>query len=186
MQDSPVAELSKIIIEPIAASLRSSRLLIAAEGWLQYVPFAVLCKPGSRNTIGEEHEIVYVPSISAIAALRDQRATKQTARNHRLYVLADPVFQPAGAATTERMPYIRPLPFSKLEANTIRDLATEGATLAVGFDANREELQTRDLRQYRIIHFGTHAFIDDKYPELSSIALSRVRRDGAPSDCLVP
>src|SRR6266850_4687178 len=184
MQDSPIDELSTIIIEPIATSLRSPRLLIAAQGWLQYVPFAALCKPGSRNTLGEEHEIVYVPSVSAIAALRDQRATKQTARNHRLYVLADPVFQATGSATTERMPYIRPIPFSRLEANTIRDLASEGATLAVGFDANREELQTRDLRQYRIIHFGTHAFIDDKYPELSSMALSRFRRDGARIDGL--
>jgi CHAT domain-containing protein len=39
-----------------------------------------------------------------------------------------------------------------------------------------------DLSKYRIIHFATHSFLDSLHPELSSIALSMLDRQGKPQD----
>ncbi len=40
-------ELNRMILRPVAAELRQRRLLIVADGALQYVPFAALPKPGA-------------------------------------------------------------------------------------------------------------------------------------------
>jgi CHAT domain-containing protein len=47
-----------------------------------------------------------------------------------------------------------------------------------GADANTEALRGLSLEQYAILHFSTHAVIDDDIPELSRIALSVVDRQG--------
>jgi CHAT domain-containing protein len=41
---------------------------------------------------------------------------------------------------------------------------------------------SKDLSQYRIIHFATHSFLDSVHPELSGIALSMLDREGKPQD----
>ena len=41
---------------------------------------------------------------------------------------------------------------------------------------------SEDLSKYRIIHFATHSFLDSTHPELSSIALSMVDRQGKPQN----
>jgi CHAT domain-containing protein len=39
-------------------------------------------------------------------------------------------------------------------------------------------LRKLDLREFAVLHFSTHAYIDDRIPELSRIALTLVDRDG--------
>src|SRR5262249_11123778 len=69
------AELSRILLGPIASQLGRKRLAIVADGALQYIPFAALPAPshgngGGRNSGAEppplfvEHEIVSLPSAS--------------------------------------------------------------------------------------------------------------------------
>jgi CHAT domain-containing protein len=178
--DEALSELSELLVEPLAEGLTRRRILIAAEGWLHYVPFGALQKPGSKTPLSAGHEIVYAPSASTIGALRRNRSQGSRRSNgRRLLIVADPVFEIPGAKPQPMTTYIRPLPFSRIEATTIRDLVSpEEAVMALGFDANREQLTGQDLTQYSIIHFATHAFIEDKYPELSRVALSRFRRDG--------
>jgi CHAT domain-containing protein len=55
--------------------------------------------------------------------------------------------------------------------------ASEGLQ-AVDFDADRELMFSGKLAQYQILHFATHALIDDTHPELSGIALSLVDQTG--------
>jgi CHAT domain-containing protein len=38
------------------------------------------------------------------------------------------------------------------------------------------------LERYRIVHFATHAVIDDRHPELAGVLLSFLRSDGSPQD----
>src|SRR5205823_5706993 len=45
-----------------------------------------------------------------------------------------------------------------------------------GADANTEALQGLLLEQYAVVHFSTHAVINDEIPELSRVALSVVDR----------
>ena len=88
------SELSRILLGPVAGQLGSRRLLIVADGALQYVPFAALPPPDSQGKSGPlilEHEIVNLPSASAIAVLRREIAGRKNAP-HSVAVLADPVF----------------------------------------------------------------------------------------------
>jgi CHAT domain-containing protein/uncharacterized protein HemY len=101
-------ELSRTLLAPVAAQPGYKRLVIVADGALQYVPFAMLPKPevGSRNEESQrfasrksaefrpliaDHEIVSLPSASALAIQRAELAGRKPAPK-LLAVAADPVF----------------------------------------------------------------------------------------------
>ncbi len=96
MQGAAVA-LSRTLLGPVAAELGKKRLVVVAEGALQYIPFAALPAPGSATSstpsvpLVADHEIVSLPSASTVALLR--RETEGRAPAVKLaVVLADPVF----------------------------------------------------------------------------------------------
>jgi CHAT domain-containing protein len=67
------------------------------------------------------------------------------------------------------------LPASRTEALAIASLAPSTQRLvALGFDARRDRVISGELEQFRYIHFATHAFIDERYPQFSWLALSRI------------
>jgi CHAT domain-containing protein len=100
-----VLELSRMVIEPVASELGQKRLVIVADGALQYVPFSALPRPGSvtssfgsttaaasrSTTLIDAHEIVSLPSASVLALQRRELANR-TPAPLRLAVIADPVF----------------------------------------------------------------------------------------------
>ncbi len=103
------AELSRMTLEPAAAELKGRRLAIVADGALQYIPFAMLASPegGGRKTATQatqaaavggyhplivDHEIVNLPSASALAVQRRELAGRAPAPYH-VAVIADPVFE---------------------------------------------------------------------------------------------
>jgi CHAT domain-containing protein/tetratricopeptide (TPR) repeat protein len=101
--------LSQTLLAPVAEQLSNKRLVIVADGALQYIPFAMLPDPsvvgrplsvaknnGSRTTNRRQplivnHEIVSLPSASALAIQRTELAGRQPAPK-MLAVIADPVF----------------------------------------------------------------------------------------------
>ncbi len=89
------ATLSQMLLGQIAAKLRQEwkdkRLAIVAPGALEYIPFAALPMPSSVQPLITEHEIVNLPSASALAALRGETAGRKRAEKS-VAVLADPVF----------------------------------------------------------------------------------------------
>jgi CHAT domain-containing protein/tetratricopeptide (TPR) repeat protein len=96
------AELSRMLLGPVASQLGKNRLAIVSDGALQYIPFAALPAPppendNGRNSAAEhqplfvEHEIVSLPSASTLATLRRETAGRKPAEKS-LAVLADPVF----------------------------------------------------------------------------------------------
>jgi CHAT domain-containing protein len=90
------AALSQMVLGPVVVRLEGKRLLIVADGALQYVPFAVLPIPSgnaSKPTVPlvTDHEIVNLPSASVLALLRRQ-ANGRVAAPKEVAVLADPVF----------------------------------------------------------------------------------------------
>jgi CHAT domain-containing protein/Tfp pilus assembly protein PilF len=96
MQGAALA-LSHTLLGPVGAELGKKRLVVVAEGALQYIPFAALPAPASVNSAGTgvplvaDHEIVSLPSASTVALLR--RETQGRAPAVKLaIVLADPVF----------------------------------------------------------------------------------------------
>ena len=55
----------------------------------------------------------------------------------------------------------------------------------VDFAANETVVNSGFLGNHRMIHFASHALVDDQNPGLSSLVLSLVNADGTPQDGLV-
>jgi CHAT domain-containing protein/tetratricopeptide (TPR) repeat protein len=96
-------DLSRILLGPVASSLGGKRLVIIADGALQYIPFAALPSPVPDRTsktyrtykaspLIASHEIVSLPSASSLAALRREIAGRAPAPM-TVAVIADPVFE---------------------------------------------------------------------------------------------
>jgi CHAT domain-containing protein/tetratricopeptide (TPR) repeat protein len=92
------SKAGRMLLAPAAARLEKKRLLIVAEGVLQYLPFAALPEPASGAAgaakpppLMVNHEIVTAPSASVIQVLRQETAGRKPAEKS-VAVLADPVF----------------------------------------------------------------------------------------------
>ena len=85
--------LSRLILAPAAGRLGRRRLAVVADGLLQYVPFVALPDPRAASPdapLVATHEVVILPSASALAVLRGEIAGRAPAPR-LLAVLADPV-----------------------------------------------------------------------------------------------
>lgn len=163
-----------------------------------------------RRPLLETFEVSYLPSASVLATLRRSAAQRQ-APPLQVAVMADPVFSlqdprwqtptegdpstaeelaesPLRASPPEAgqgapgIPFER-LPASRREAETIADIAApETSWIALDFDANRSAVFSPRLADYRIVHFATHGWVDDRNPALSGLALSQLDPDGRPTD----
>jgi len=92
-----IAELSRLVLSPVANRLGDKRLLIVSDGALQYIPFGALTKPVvSGRTNGQplivNHEIVSLPSASILSVLRQEIKGRKQA-DLSVAVFADPVFR---------------------------------------------------------------------------------------------
>ena len=89
--------LSDMILSPVASQLGQNRLVIVADGELQYVPFAALNLPGQSadayTPLVVNHDIVNLPSASTIAILRETVIQDRQPAPKTLAVLYDPVFE---------------------------------------------------------------------------------------------
>ena len=202
------ANLSQMLLGPVAAELKNKRLLVVSDGVLQFIPFAGLPDPRTTDSraLSLNHEIVTAPSVSVVALLRQETANRKPAPR-ALAVFADPVFtnddarvsiarlahsKPAekdtGAdvvrsMTESGLTSLRRLRFSRQEADEIVRLAANDPKLqAVDFEANRKLATSAELNQYRVVHFATHGLINNQHPELSGIVLSLVDEKGKPQN----
>src|SRR5262249_60597148 len=110
-------KLSRMLLSPVAAKLTGKRLLIAPQGALQFLPFAALPSteaegqgdketeqirnpesgirnPESYTPLIADHEVIVVPSASALAAIARQTAMRKPAESS-VIVFVDPVFSRA-------------------------------------------------------------------------------------------
>ncbi|MGI8502593.1 MAG: CHAT domain-containing protein, partial [Hassallia sp.] len=209
-------KLSKIILAPVADKLGKKRLVVVADGTLQKIPFAALTEPGQKgNSSGSEyqplivnHEIVNLPSITAIATQRQDLKGRKTAPL-TLAILADPVFEAndpritgkpssitdnldlrgqieqsdlkRGAKNLNRDRWER-IKGTRTEADAILKLVPSNNLQAFGFDANYNWVTNPQLSQYRFVHFATHGFADPNNPELSGIVLSLLDKQAKRAD----
>jgi CHAT domain-containing protein/tetratricopeptide (TPR) repeat protein len=91
------ARLSRMVLGPATQMLGAKRLVVVADGALQYVPFAALPHPTAgrggqaSQPLVVSHEIVTLPSASVLSVLRRDFASRPPA-SKAVAVLADPVF----------------------------------------------------------------------------------------------
>lgn len=98
-----IEQLSMRLLGPVSGLAEAKRLVIVADGVLQYIPFGVLSDTAPSNNrarsghVGgllENHEIVNLPSASALLVIRHVNEGRSAATK-LVAVLADPVFDAA-------------------------------------------------------------------------------------------
>lgn len=198
--------LSRMLLGPVAGVLGNKKLVIVAEGVLQYVPYDALPPPASQLDsnpyLMSNHQIVLLPSISALAAIRAE--IKSVSSIGDVAVFADPVFTindervqkqkdaptSIGSAVSgmpglrgiEERGGLRRLTYASAEADSISAVASGNAWVVKGFDASRENVMSDRVGHYQVVHFATHGFVNTERPELSGIVFSMIRPDGTPTD----
>lgn len=220
--------LSQMLLGPVADQLGAKRLIVVTEGVLQYVPLDPLPAPLPATlapvnqavaTTSEDlppliatHEIITLPSMSTLAAIRHEKH-RIAAGNKIVAVLADPVFsksddrvqngtsssiiasasseEAAGPALRGVDGFVRGglarLLHASEEADAIVAVTPGGAAkVARAFDASRETAMSSFVNEYQIVHFATHGFFNSEHPELSGIVLSMVKPDGTKTDGFMP
>jgi len=197
------SRLSDTLLGPVAKRMAGRRILVVADGALQYVPFPALPVPGRSGEpvpMVVEHEIVSLPSASVLAVLR-RETRDRTPPAKVVAVLADPVFEaddprlravggatpPTGsgdrAARGDAARGYPRLAATRQEADAIVAMAPRGTALrAVDFAASRATAMSPDLARYRIVHFATHGVLDNENPGLSGVVLSLFGERGQAQD----
>jgi CHAT domain-containing protein/Tfp pilus assembly protein PilF len=122
--------LSAILLGPAAGSLGNKRLLIVADGALEYVPFAALPDPSVSGNEDPEnplvpllakHEIVTAPSASAIDVERRELKGREPAPK-AVAILADPVFSPSDPRVKAPAPKTQEQPFLEARIPDLRQM----------------------------------------------------------------
>jgi CHAT domain-containing protein len=195
-----IDEVSRLVIEPISDRLRTSRLIVVADGILQYVPFQILkTSRAEQEPLISRFDIVDAPSASALAIVRRERLRREPGSN-LLIGFGDAVFSSdytpgstragtdlSGERSKEssRFGTLPRLFNAKRELRAISEIAGQDSRFYVEYDATRAQLLNVDLSQFRILHVVTHGVLDDQNPELSGLVLSMVDENARSIDGFV-
>ncbi|HEV2913490.1 MAG TPA: CHAT domain-containing tetratricopeptide repeat protein [Pyrinomonadaceae bacterium] len=205
--------LYKTVVEPAAKDVGDKRMLIVADGALNYVPFEALVSASgggdyaSLPYLVKTNEIVYAPSASVVSVIRKQMA-KPTGKN--ILLVADPVFNSndprakgaaaptaaggdtrglglASALTDVAGTPANQTPATGLQLARLTGTRTEAEEIAkltrasggqadiwLDLQASEANVQTKDLKNYRVLHVATHGLLDAERPQFTGLVLSLV------------
>ncbi len=213
--------LYRAVLEPAASSIGDKRLLVVADGALNYIPFEALVKSSagadytSLDYLVKTNEVVYTPSASVIGALQQQSGRNPTTIGgnptvregaKRILLVADPVFNTndprlRGAYATQSTGPTRGLDLglesavndvtgqqssglqlarlsgTRTEAEEIAKIARTGGNQTdtwLDLHASEDDLRSRDISNYRIVHVATHGLLDAERPQFTGVVLSLV------------
>lgn len=204
--------LSRMLLGPVSGQLGTKRLLIVGDGALRRIPFEALpvasAEPpahgGAAPPLLLGNEVITLPSVSTLAALRG-RAAPPAGASEAVVVFADPVFesddprvqgtavrqveggQGAGTALASLRGFeevggrghIPRLASTLREARAIMAVVPPGrGVLAAGLDADRETAAGGLVGGASVVHFATHGYFDGEHPALSGVLLSLVDERG--------
>jgi CHAT domain-containing protein len=198
MIKSPAGRLYDLLVKPAEKQLQGvSSLIIVPDGPLWELPFQALHR-GRKGYLLEDYAISYAPSLSVLREMKRKGAEMQGARaggsrlatesfKTGLLALGNPV---VGGVTAAKLNALRdddslsPLPDAEREVNTLGKLyGPARSRVLVGERATEEEVKAEG-EKYRLLHFATHALLDDRNPMYSRILLSQAGR-GAGEDGLL-
>jgi CHAT domain-containing protein/tetratricopeptide (TPR) repeat protein len=175
---------------------------LVERGWLDGVRHLVVVPTGFEGLpfeglrlgdawVGERWTLSYAPSCSIHALLGGHARNGE--RERAALVLGDPPFRPQHVAEQdvrvaeaafepllrgpESLDRLERLPRSGDEARAVAAAFPE-ATLLTGLDASETALDRLasldELARYSVLHFATHALVDDVVPNGSGVVLSQV------------
>ena len=183
--ENAMSRLSTTLLGPFKAADLPQTVILVLDGDLNRVPFAAL-RLSDREYMGLHRDLVRAPSAAFLLQGNEPKPIPEFPKS--VLALYDPIF----AADDPRIPsalqknkdladeHFARLPFND-ELKTIARLVPRSRyDFLGGADANTEALKGLLLERYAVVHFSTHAIINDEIPELSRIALSIVNNKGRP------
>ncbi len=172
----PVAaiKLSATVLAPAAALLTGKRLLVVADGALQYIPFAALPEPMAQrgenrnpSPLMVNHEIVSLPSASTIAVLRSEQANRQAAPK-AIAILADPVFdkddERVRAAVNFKKSANLPLPDNQPQGKQQSESFVKKSSAASASAEEQSETRLLIRRKKRFTNSGAASYFFPRLP----------------------
>lgn len=185
----PAASLyEQLLAEALdALPAEARRLVVIPDGPLYRLPFAALRPTPEAPPLVTRYEIFLTPSVTTWLRLREAGASARHASAAGLpeapiLALADPRLELEGretsssSATTSRGwtrgLILPPLPYARREGRAVlRHLAGPGQLL-LDHDASEATVKNLARQGLRLLHFGTHAVLDHRYPQRSAIVLA--------------
>ena len=196
----PARQLYELLIKPAEGQLHDvRRLCIVPDGALWNLPFQALHQ-GERGYLLEQYAVFYAPSLSVLremgrratalgaAHLRTAAGTPGTVRSASARADAQPGLLALGNPTlgaetiakvrfTNRDETLGPLPDAEREVNALGRLYGYGNSRVLIGEQAREATVKAEAGKYKIVHFATHAILDDRNPLYSRIILSHSEGD---------
>ncbi len=143
-------ELARLLLRPIAAELRGHRsLIVVPDGALHLLPFDLLPLDDSTLVV-DRYAVSVLPSVRLLSAARDRPA----ARSASLLLVGGDA---PGAAR---------------EVAAVRRLWTVGPVRVLNAGDATATVIRRALPRYTVLHFATHAVVDEDDPLASHLVLS--------------
>jgi CHAT domain-containing protein len=151
-------------VEPLGLGKGVTRVLVAPDGEIAYVPFGALF---------HDRETVLVPSGTVLGILLEEGGK----RGEGVLALGDPDYgKPAGRTTVASLRGNRertPLPATRDEAKAV------GTVVLLGKEATEGNLRAAlgKRERWRAVHFACHGFVEVEKPVLSCLALTAGDKD---------
>jgi hypothetical protein len=174
--------LGAALVDPALALLRPgvSRIIVVPDGPLHRLPFDALRSADGRFLV-ERSALGTAPSASTLLALW-ARPRVAPAGGIRLLALGDATVAPMPGDTTDAAAAgffaaaraagaLDRLAGAAREARLVARYAPS-ADVRLGRDASAAFLKHADLRGYRILHFATHAVVDERSVAGTALALA--------------
>jgi CHAT domain-containing protein/tetratricopeptide (TPR) repeat protein len=178
--------LGQALLQPVLAHLGAEvvRLVVVPDGPLHRLPWDALRLAGGQRVV-ERFAVSVAPSAAVVAALwRRPRETGKSARPVRLLAFGDPAFAKAAdqsVSVGEALEVYRsafdaagglpPLPASAREVQLVARYAPE-AEIRLREAASAAWLKRAQLDRFRILHFATHALVDEGTVARTVLALA--------------
>jgi CHAT domain-containing protein len=158
-------QLADSVLLPVLAALdaRVARLVVVPDGALHRVPWDALALGDGRPAI-ERYEVSLAPSATIAAALWLRPTSSRAAR---VLAVGDPARPPSGSALDS----LGALPEARREARAVAAYGRDSRAL-VGSAASAASLRRQPLDSFSVLHFATHAVVDERSLLRSAILLS--------------
>jgi CHAT domain-containing protein len=175
------------LVRPGLDENKIKKIIFVPDDVLYFLPFeTLLTKENSREWLIRKYSIAYVPSLSSLRELIDRKNTSGLRPQKDILAIGDPSFGanevkiPTGSSNDIFQNYssnadykFSRLKYSGVEIEKIASLFKPNRRDILERDqASEENVKRQNLSDYKIIHFATHALIDDKKPARSAIVLT--------------
>jgi CHAT domain-containing protein len=169
----PGEQLGQRLLGPALQRLGSAihTLIIVPDGPLASVPLETLSLQG--HPLADRYAFATAPSASLW--LRWRSAGR--GGSGPALALADPQGDAAPGLQRDAARWLEglqlpSLPHARSEASAMVEALGRGGLLRVGPEASEHFLKTHDLRPWSVLHFATHAVVDETAPERSALVLA--------------